>query len=139
MYICAKITDHDAIRLVQFACFLGKERIGGAQLILYPTASHLGAVLDDVAIREDMQGRGYGTMLVEHVLRYLVEYANDTKRAIRLMFTSRPSRERANRLYERLGFEKAAAAVDHPYGTNLYRFTVLPTESKRTSLPVAAA
>lgn len=137
MYVCAKIRDTTDIRLVQFVCFVGKERIGGAQLTLYPTRTHLNAVLDDVAIREDMRGRHYGTKLLDHVRAYLLQYATETDREIRLMFTSRPSRERANRIYQRMGFELVARAT--PTGTNLYRSTILPNEASRTTLPVAAA
>ncbi|HQP45209.1 MAG TPA: GNAT family N-acetyltransferase, partial [Flexilinea sp.] len=60
---------------------------------------------------EQMRGRGVGEMLV----RAAVDRAR-AEGAKTVDLTSRPSREAANRLYRRCGFE--------PRETNIYRFTI---------------
>jgi ribosomal protein S18 acetylase RimI-like enzyme len=69
----------------------------------------LRAWIEDVIVDESMRGQGVGEALTEAML--------DEARArgcVTVDLTSRPSREAANRLYQKLGFERR--------DSNLYRF-----------------
>jgi len=69
----------------------------------------LRATIDDVVVDEAVRGRGVGAALTREALQLAKSRG---ARAVDL--TSRPSREAANRLYQRLGFT--------PRDTNVYRF-----------------
>ncbi|HUF97597.1 MAG TPA: GNAT family N-acetyltransferase, partial [Ilumatobacter sp.] len=69
------------------------------------------AWIEDVVIDGAARGRGVG----ESLNRAAIEAAR-ARGAKNVSLTSRSSREAANRLYQRLGFE--------PYETNLYRFGI---------------
>lgn len=68
------------------------------------------AFLDDVVIDEAYRGHGLGTRLFKKALDIAKE-----ERAVFAEFTSAPHRMAANKLYEKLGFEKK--------DTNVYRIT----------------
>ncbi|OGG57464.1 hypothetical protein A2853_03845 [Candidatus Kaiserbacteria bacterium RIFCSPHIGHO2_01_FULL_55_17] len=57
--------------------------------------------IDDVVILESERGKGLGQKLLERV----IERARE-RRARKISLTSRPSREAANKLYQKLGFKK---------------------------------
>lgn len=85
--------------------------MGSMTLAMFRIPTGLRAWIEDVVVDEDARGRGVGQLLNEHAL--------DVARAAgatTVDLTSRPSREVANRLYQRLGF----VARD----TNVYRFTL---------------
>jgi ribosomal protein S18 acetylase RimI-like enzyme len=84
--------------------------VGMLTLVLYRIPTGLNAVIEDVVVDEDARGSGAGAALV----RAALEEA-ERRGARHVDLTSRPSREAANRLYARLGFEQRA--------TNVYRFT----------------
>lgn len=67
------------------------------------------ASVESVVVLSSCRGRGYGKMLVEHLI-------NEAKRlGVRsIHLTSNPKRTAANNLYQILGFEK--------YETNCYHF-----------------
>lgn len=67
--------------------------------------------VEDVVVDEAVRGQGAGQALVEAALDKAREIGLKT-----VDLTSRPSREAANRLYVRCGFE--------PRETNIYRYTV---------------
>ena len=69
------------------------------------------AWIEDVVVDEDARGQGVGRLLNERAL----EIAKDAG-AKTVDLTSRPSREAANRLYKRIGFEQR--------DTNVYRYKV---------------
>jgi len=69
------------------------------------------AWIEDVVVDSEARGHGVGEALNKEALRY----AKDNG-AITVDLTSRPSREAANRLYQRLGFQLR--------DTNVYRFTL---------------
>lgn len=67
------------------------------------------AWIEDVVVDEAARGHGVGEALNLEALRIARELG-----AITVDLTSRPSREAANRLYQRLGFTERE--------TNVYRF-----------------
>lgn len=87
--------------------------VGQTLLIVNRKLSGRQAWIEDVAVDEAHRGQGLGEALV----RAAVERAR-TRGASAVYLTSRPSREAANRLYLRLGFEKRE--------TNVYRLGLAP-------------
>ena len=97
-------------------CVLFVARIDGAivgslTLAMYPLPTGRKAWIDDVVVDGDARGRGVGEALSRAAL-------DEARRrgAKEVDLTSRPTREAANRLYQRLGFV--------PRDTNVYRFTL---------------
>lgn len=87
------------------------EIVGSLTLALFRIPTGLRAWIEDVVVDESARGRGVGAALNR--------FALDRARAAgakTVDLTSRPSREDANRLYQRLGFE--------PRETNVYRFSL---------------
>ena len=83
--------------------------VGTATMVLCRTPLCLRAWLEDVVVDESVRGKGTGTLLCQAVI--------DRARAagaVTLNLTSEPSREAANRLYCRLGFDQRQ--------TNVYRY-----------------
>lgn len=84
------------------------EIVGMLALVTYRIPTGLRAVIEDVVVDDTSRGTGAGSALVQAA----VNVARD-RGAKSVDLTSRPSREDANRLYVRLGFEQRA--------TNMYR------------------
>ncbi|CAN5534173.1 hypothetical protein BH23ACT3_BH23ACT3_12100 [soil metagenome] len=87
----------------------GADVIGSLTLACYRMPTGVKAWIEDVVVDEAGRGRGVG----EALNRAAIAEAR-ARGAKNVNLTSRPSREAANRLYQRLGFV--------PYETNLYRF-----------------
>ncbi len=83
--------------------------VGSLTLALYRIPTGVKALIEDVVVDESARGMGAG----EALNRAAIDEAG-RRGAKNVSLTSRPSREAANRLYQRLGFE--------PYETNLYRY-----------------
>ncbi len=83
--------------------------VGTLTLALFRIPTGLRAWIEDVIVDEGARGKGVGAALN----RFAIELAR-SEGATSVDLTSRPSREEANRLYERLGFEKR--------DTNVYRY-----------------
>jgi ribosomal protein S18 acetylase RimI-like enzyme len=83
--------------------------VGSLTLALYQIPTGLKAWIEDVVVDEGVRGQGIGEALNAAAL----EEAR-RRGAKDVSLTSRPFRESANRLYQRLGFE--------PYETNVYRY-----------------
>jgi ribosomal protein S18 acetylase RimI-like enzyme len=83
--------------------------VGSLTLVLYRIATGLKAWIEDVVVDEAARGHGVGEALN---MAALDEARRQGAKAVSL--TSRPSREAANRLYQRIGF----SARD----TNVYRY-----------------
>lgn len=83
--------------------------IGTLTLAFYRIPTGLQARIEDVIVDIDARGRGVGALLTE----VAIDKAR-TAGAKTVGLTSRPSREAANRLYTRLGFEQR--------DTNVYRY-----------------
>lgn len=80
--------------------------IGSLTLVTFPIPSGLRARIEDVVVDEAARGRGVGALLTEEALRLAREMGART-----VDLTSRPSREAANRLYEKLGFDRRDSRV----------------------------
>lgn len=85
--------------------------VGSLTLATFPIPTGVRAWIEDVVVDEGARGHGVG----EALNRAAIEEAR-SRGAITVELTSRPSREAANRLYQRMGF----VARD----TNVYRFTI---------------
>jgi ribosomal protein S18 acetylase RimI-like enzyme len=84
--------------------------VGMLTLIVFRIPTGVRAWIEDVVVDETVRGRGVGEGLSQEAVRRAVELGART-----VELTSRPSREAANRLYQRLGF----ALRD----SNVYRYT----------------
>jgi ribosomal protein S18 acetylase RimI-like enzyme len=76
------------------------EIVGTLTLVMFPIPTGLRAWVEDVVVDAGARGKGVGAALTNEAVRLA---RADGARTVDL--TSRPSREAANRLYERLGFE----------------------------------
>ena len=85
--------------------------LGSLTLAFYRIPTGLKAWIEDVVVDVAARGRGVGELLN----RAALDEAR-TRGAKDVSLTSRPSREAANRLYRRIGFE--------PRETNVYRYTL---------------
>ena len=92
-----------------FVARIGGQIVGGLTLAMYRIPTGLKAWIEDVVVDEAARGRGVGEALNVAALE---EARRRGARDVNL--TSRPSREAANRLYERLGF--------HRRESNVYRY-----------------
>lgn len=84
--------------------------VGSMTLAMFRIPTGLRAWIEDVVVDENARGQGVGRRLNERALEIAREAGART-----VDLTSRPSREAANRLYQRLGFVERE--------TNVYRFT----------------
>lgn len=94
---------------VLFAAVADGAVVGSLTLALYRIPTGVKAWIEDVVVDESARGMGVG----EALNRAAIDEAAQ-RGAKNVSLTSRSSREAANRLYQRLGFE--------PYETNLYRY-----------------
>lgn len=85
--------------------------LGALTLAFYRIPTGTKAWIEDVVVDAEARGHGVGDMLN----RAALDEAR-ARGAKSVSLTSRPSREAANRLYRRIGFE--------PYDTNVYRYTL---------------
>jgi ribosomal protein S18 acetylase RimI-like enzyme len=73
--------------------------VGTLTLVMFPLPSGLRARIEDVVVDAAARGRGVGAALTDEAVRLARSAGART-----VDLTSRPSRDAANRLYERLGF-----------------------------------
>ena len=85
--------------------------VGSLTLVVFPIPTGSRAWIEDVVVDEAARGAGVGAALNQAALDHARALGAKT-----VDLTSRPSREAANRLYQRLGFE--------PRETNVYRYTL---------------
>lgn len=85
--------------------------LGMLTIVIFPIPSGVRAWIEDVVVDAAGRGKGIGEALNQQALE-LAQLAG----ARTVDLTSRPSREAANRLYQRIGFV--------PRKTNIYRFEV---------------
>ena len=83
--------------------------LGSLTLVVFPIPTGIRAWIEDVVVDGGARGKGVGAALN----RFALEVA-ESLGARSVDLTSRPSREVANRLYKRLGFEQR--------DTNVYRY-----------------
>ena len=83
--------------------------VGSLTLVVFRIPTAMRAWIEDVVVDEAARGRGVGELLNREALRVAAGRGAKT-----VDLTSRPAREAANRLYQRLGFKQR--------DTNVYRF-----------------
>ena len=83
--------------------------VGSLTLVVFRIPTGVRGWIEDVVVDESARGQGVGEALNREALRVA---ADAGVRAVHL--TSRPSREAANRLYQRIGFKQR--------DTNVYRY-----------------
>ena len=108
-----EIVGSPATRLLLARDGAGGPIVGTLTLALFRIPTGVRAWIEDVIVAEEARGRGCGEALTRAAL---AAAADAGARTVEL--TSRPSRESANRLYQRLGFTNR--------DTNLYRFELVP-------------
>ncbi len=84
--------------------------VGSMTLAMFLIPTGRRAWIEDVVVDGDARGKGVGQLLNERALKIAAAAGART-----VDLTSRPSREAANRLYQRLGFVQRE--------TNVYRYT----------------
>ncbi|MGI9624282.1 MAG: GNAT family N-acetyltransferase [Acidimicrobiales bacterium] len=84
--------------------------VGSMTLAMFRIPTGLRAWIEDVVVDESARGSGVGRVINERALEIAREAGATT-----VDLTSRPSRESANRLYQRMGFVARE--------TNVYRYT----------------
>ena len=102
------IVDSDACHLLLAIGDDGRI-LGSMTLVVFPIPTGVRAWIEDVVVDGDARGMGVGEALNLRALDLADELGAKT-----VDLTSRPSREAANRLYQRIGFV--------PRETNVYRY-----------------
>lgn len=85
--------------------------VGTLTLVVFRIPTGIRAWIEDVVVDESARGRGVGEALTVRAVEIAGEAGART-----VDLTSRPSREAANRLYQRLGFVERE--------TNVFRYTL---------------
>ena len=85
--------------------------VGMLTLVIFAIPTGIRAIIEDVVVDQRYRGQGIAQALTKEAL-VLAEAAG----ARTVDLTSRPSREAANRLYQKLGFQKR--------DSNVYRYTL---------------
>ena len=86
--------------------------LGSMTLVLFRIPTGVRAWIEDVVVDTEARGMGIGQALNEYAIQMAEQAGAKT-----IHLTSRPSREAANRLYQRLGFVARE--------TNVYRYTIV--------------
>jgi ribosomal protein S18 acetylase RimI-like enzyme len=94
--------------------------VGTLSLVMFPIPTGLRAWIEDVVVDQAARGQGVGEALITEALR-LAEAAG----ARTVDLTSRPSREAAGRLYERVGFQSRE--------TRAYRYAFAEAAAARSA------
>jgi len=105
----ADIVASDASRLLMAR--VDGHLVGSLTLVLFRIPTGVRAWIEDVVVDDAARGRGVGAALNQAALDLAARESATT-----VDLTSRPSREAANRLYQRLGFEERQ--------TNVYRYKI---------------
>lgn len=85
--------------------------VGSLTLVTFRIPTGIRAWIEDVVVDESARGHGVGEALNQAAIQEARQ-----KGAVTVDLTSRPSREAANRLYQRIGFVQR--------DTNVYRFSL---------------
>ena len=96
---------------VLFLAMVNGQIMGSLTLAFYRIPTGMKAWIEDVVVDDAARGHGVGRLLSESAV-------DEARRrgAKNVSLTSRPSRDSANRLYQRIGFNL--------YETNVYRFNL---------------
>lgn len=85
--------------------------VGSLTLAIFRIPTGVRAWIEDVVVDDSARGHGVGESLNTTAINYARDHG-----AVTVDLTSRPSREAANRLYQRIGFLARE--------TNVYRYTI---------------
>jgi ribosomal protein S18 acetylase RimI-like enzyme len=85
--------------------------LGTLTLVVYRIPTGVRSAIDDVVVDHAARGRGVGEVLTQAALDLAAKHGART-----VDLTSRPTREAANRLYARMGFERRE--------TNMWRYNL---------------
>ena len=96
---------------ILLAAFIDGEIVGSLTLVLFSIPTGKRAWIEDVVVDEKCRNRGIGEVLNKDAINIARQRGAKT-----VDLTSRPSRQSANRLYNRLGFIQRE--------TNIYRFEI---------------
>ena len=97
--------------VILFMAREGDKLVGSLSLIVFRVPTGVRAWIEDVIVDEAARGRGIGEALTMAAIDCARELGVKT-----VDLTSRPAREAANRLYQRVGFVQRQS--------NLYRFSI---------------
>ena len=115
----------DASRLIKLICQdnfrlyileLDGKIVGMGSFFIKRTLMENEALIEDVVIMQELEGRGLGTMMGE----YLIARAKE-EGATAIELTSRPEREKGNALWLKLGFKKIGTKIVNGREKNIYR------------------
>ncbi len=109
--LAALVGSEASILLLAVDRDAGDAILGSLTLVWFRIPTGVRAWIEDVVVDEAARGRGVGEALNRVALERAGELGAKT-----VDLTSRPKREAANRLYQRIGFE--------PRDTNVYRYRV---------------
>jgi ribosomal protein S18 acetylase RimI-like enzyme len=90
------------------------EIVGMATLVIFRTPVGLQAWIEDVVVDQGARGKGFGAALTQACIQYAASAG-----AYGVNLTSRPARQAANRLYQRMGFVRRE--------TNVYYYPLPPS------------
>lgn len=93
-----------------FVARLHGEIVGSLSLVVFAIPSGIRAWIEDVVVDASARGRGVGEALTQAAVVFAQQCGART-----IDLSSRPSRQAANRLYQRVGFQ--------PRETTVYRLT----------------
>jgi ribosomal protein S18 acetylase RimI-like enzyme len=96
-----------------FAARVNEQTVGTLTLTMLITPTGISGWIADVVVDAEIRGKGIGETLVREAIAQAQSLG-----ARYVDLSSRPAREAANRLYQRIGFEKRE--------TNYYRYTLHP-------------
>ena len=85
--------------------------VGSLTLVIFHIPTGIRAWIEDVVVDAEARGKGIGEALNKFAISEAIHHGATT-----VDLTSRPSREAANRLYRRIGFEQRE--------TNVYRYKI---------------
>jgi ribosomal protein S18 acetylase RimI-like enzyme len=94
------------------------EIVGIATLAMYRTPTGLHTWIEDVVVDENSRGKGFGAALTQACIQ-----AAASAGAHGVNLTSRPARQAANHLYQRMGFIRRE--------TNVYYYPITPGPCQR--------
>jgi ribosomal protein S18 acetylase RimI-like enzyme len=107
----SSLIAHEACHLLIAADETTGQILGSLTLVTFPIPTAMRAWIEDVVVDDAARGQGVGALLNNFAIELAKAGGCKT-----VDLTSRPSREAANRLYQRLGFEQRT--------TNVYRYSI---------------
>jgi len=111
--------------LYVFGAFDKEKLVGVATVFVRRNLYGYMGQIHDVIVDKNYRGRGLGKKLTLGLIEKVQEISNKQNSNIAISLTSRPARKEANKMYEKLGFQLRAEAVDKK-GTNLYKINIKP-------------